>query len=164
MSHPWWSLPHLLTSHVPQHAALPGPLDLLKEDTVQLVVSAYQKHQQTQSGRIAALKNHAHTLTMSAGNLRNNTPTQEKIPVLYLTGRRFKLFTSVLSKVIRERVLWIRLCCTPCSFPTASLNYHVGSVFNLHSITQSRLNAGGATHGRDRETVFCTAVDPMNLD
>ena len=79
-----------------------------------------------------------------------------------LTGRRFMLFTSVLSKVIRERILWIRLCWTPCSFPTASLNYHVASVFNFHSIFQSRLNAGGATHGRDRATVFFTAVYPMD--
>ena len=34
VSHPCWSLPHLLTCHVPQHAAQPGQRDLLREDTV----------------------------------------------------------------------------------------------------------------------------------
>ena len=35
MSSPSWSLPHLLSFSPLQHAALPGPRDLLQEDTVQ---------------------------------------------------------------------------------------------------------------------------------
>ena len=40
--------------------------------------------------------------------------------------------------------------------------HHVGSVFDIHSITQSGLIAGGATHRRDRQTVFFTVVDLMD--
>ena len=40
--------------------------------------------------------------------------------------------------------------------------YHVGSYFNMHSIIASGLIARGKTHGRDRQTVFFTGVDPMN--
>ena len=40
--------------------------------------------------------------------------------------------------------------------------YHVGSCFNLHSIIKTGLIAGQRTHGRDRQTVFFTAVDPMD--
>ena len=40
--------------------------------------------------------------------------------------------------------------------------HHVGSVFNLHSVIQSGLIVGGATHRRDRQTVFFTAVDLMD--
>ena len=39
---------------------------------------------------------------------------------------------------------------------------HVGSCFNLHSYVQSGLIAGGKTCARDRQTVFLTAVDPMD--
>ena len=37
--------------------------------------SSVSPYQQTQSGRKTTLKNHSQTLNMSAGNLRNNTPT-----------------------------------------------------------------------------------------
>ena len=40
--------------------------------------------------------------------------------------------------------------------------YHVGSYFNMHSIIASGLIAGGKNYGRDRQTDFFTAVDPMN--
>ena len=40
--------------------------------------------------------------------------------------------------------------------------YHVGSYFNMHSISASELIAGGKNHGRCRQTVFFTAVDPMD--
>ena len=39
--------------------------------------------------------------------------------------------------------------------------FHVGSYFNMHSIIASGSIAGGKVHGRDRQTVFFTAVDPM---
>ena len=40
--------------------------------------------------------------------------------------------------------------------------YHVGSYFNMHSIIASGLIAGGKNHGRDRQTVFFTAVNSMD--
>ena len=40
--------------------------------------------------------------------------------------------------------------------------YHIGCAVNLHSITNSRLIAGGHNSSRDRQTVFFTAVNPMN--
>ena len=42
--------------------------------------------------------------------------------------------------------------------------YHIGCAVNLHSITNSGLIAGGQNSSRDRQTVFCTAVNPMNKD
>ena len=39
--------------------------------------------------------------------------------------------------------------------------HHIGSCFNMHSIFASGLIAGGRLHGRDRQTVFFTADDPM---
>ena len=40
--------------------------------------------------------------------------------------------------------------------------YHIGCAINLHSITNSGLIAGGQNSSRDRQTVFFTAVNPMN--
>ena len=40
--------------------------------------------------------------------------------------------------------------------------YHIGCAVNLHSITNSGLIAGGHNSSRDRQTVFFTAVNPMN--
>ena len=42
------------------------------------------------------------------------------------------------------------------------LIFHVGCYFNMHSIIASGLIAGGNNSGRDRQTVFFIAVDPMN--
>ena len=39
---------------------------------------------------------------------------------------------------------------------------HVGSYFKMHSIIASGLITGGRIHGRDRQTVFFTAIDPMD--
>ena len=40
--------------------------------------------------------------------------------------------------------------------------YHIGYAVNVHSITNSGLIAGGQNSGRDRQTVFFTAVNPMH--
>ena len=40
--------------------------------------------------------------------------------------------------------------------------YDIGSCVNMHSIIASGSIAGGTIHGRDRQTVFFTAVDPMD--
>ena len=75
-----------------------------------------------------------------------------------------KFCTFERSKVIPKKIPWIRLYWTMCWSPNDFFEYiyHVGSGFNLHSIIKSRLIAGGWSHGRDRQTVFFTAVDPMD--
>ena len=40
--------------------------------------------------------------------------------------------------------------------------YHIGSCFNMHSIVASGLITGGRNHGRDRQTICFTAVDPID--
>ena len=42
--------------------------------------------------------------------------------------------------------------------------YHIGCAVNLHSITNSGLIAGGQNSSRERQTVFFTAVNPMNKE
>ena len=39
--------------------------------------------------------------------------------------------------------------------------YHIGNAFEMHSIIKSGLIPGGTSLGRDRQSVFFTAVDPM---
>ena len=40
--------------------------------------------------------------------------------------------------------------------------HHIGCAVSVHSITNSGLIAGGQNSGRERQTVFFTAVNPMN--
>ena len=40
--------------------------------------------------------------------------------------------------------------------------YHIGCAVSLHSIANSGLIAGGQNSSRERQTKFCTAVNPMN--
>ena len=40
--------------------------------------------------------------------------------------------------------------------------YHIGFAINLHSITNSGLIPGGQNLSKERQTVFFTAVNPMN--
>ena len=42
--------------------------------------------------------------------------------------------------------------------------YHIGCAINLHSITNSGLIPGGQNLGKERQTVFLTAVNPMNKE
>ena len=42
--------------------------------------------------------------------------------------------------------------------------YHIGCAVSLHSITNSGLIAGGQISSREIQTVFFTAVNPMNKD
>ena len=42
--------------------------------------------------------------------------------------------------------------------------YHIGFAVSLHSITNSGLIAGGQNSGRERQTSFFTAVNPMAKD
>ena len=42
--------------------------------------------------------------------------------------------------------------------------YHIGCAVSLHSITNSGLTAGGQNSSRERQTVFFTAVNPMNKE
>ena len=43
-------------------------------------------------------------------------------------------------------------------------SYHIGSCSEMHSIIASGLIAGRRIHRRDRQTVFFTAVDPMDVN
>ena len=40
--------------------------------------------------------------------------------------------------------------------------YHIGCAISLHPITKSELLAGGQNSSKERQTVFFTAVNPMN--
>ena len=42
--------------------------------------------------------------------------------------------------------------------------YHIGFAIDLHSITNSGLIPGGQNLGKERQTVFFTAVNPMNKE
>ena len=42
--------------------------------------------------------------------------------------------------------------------------YHIGSAVSVHSITKSGLTAGGQNSSRERQTVFFTAVNPMDKE
>ena len=42
--------------------------------------------------------------------------------------------------------------------------YHIGCAINLHSITNSGLIPGGQNSSRERQTVFFTAVNPMDKE
>ena len=79
MSHPFWSSPHLLTCHVPQHAAQPGPRDLLREDIVHPEQLPQEALPKTSANAIRSESNAKESLSHpdyeSAGNLRPNTPT-----------------------------------------------------------------------------------------
>ena len=80
MSHPCWSLPHLLTSHVPQHAALLGPRDLLQEDIVHPEQLPHEPLPKTSANAIRSECNAKESLSHPnyecAGDLRNKTPTR----------------------------------------------------------------------------------------
>ena len=42
--------------------------------------------------------------------------------------------------------------------------YHIGCAISLHSITNSGLIPGGQNSSRERQTVFCAAVNPMDKE
>ena len=42
--------------------------------------------------------------------------------------------------------------------------HHIGCAINLHSITNSGLTPGGENLSKERQTVFFTAVDPLNKE
>ena len=71
MSSPCWSLPHLLTSHPPQHEAPPGQHDLLQDDTVHRAPLPEPK-QSTSS----ASEPLSHVNYESGGNPRNTGHTK----------------------------------------------------------------------------------------
>ena len=88
MSHPCWSFPHLLTSSLPQHAALSGPRDLFQDHTVHqhpLPQEPLQPlpeqlpHEPLPANAIRSENRAKESLSdpdyESAGNLRSNTGT-----------------------------------------------------------------------------------------
>ena len=81
MSSPCWSLPHLLSSSLPQHAALPGQRDLLQEDTVHQEPLSQEPLLKTSANAIRSESNAKESVSHyeSAGNLRPNTPTDQGV-------------------------------------------------------------------------------------
>ena len=79
MSSPCWSLPHLLSSSPPQHAALPGQRDFLQEDTVHQEQLPKEPLPKTSANTMLSESNAKESLSFlnceSARNLRPNTPT-----------------------------------------------------------------------------------------
>ena len=41
--------------------------------------------------------------------------------------------------------------------------FHIRNAFEMHSILQSGLIPGGRSNRKDRQSVFCTAVNPMDV-
>ena len=41
--------------------------------------------------------------------------------------------------------------------------YHIGNAYDMHSIIQSGLIPGGKSNRRDRQSVFFTAVNPIDI-
>ena len=80
-----------------------------------------------------------------------------------LTRQDKKFFTSELFKVIQDAnplILHCRTMLIPNNF--FEYIYHIGCAVSLHSITNSGLIAGGQKSSRERQTVFFTAVNPIN--
>ena len=83
---------------------------------------------------------------------------------IVLTRQDKKFFTFELFKVILDAIPLILLagqCVDSEQLLRVQLPYWMCSL-NLHSITNSELTAGGQNSGRDRQTVFFTAVNPMH--
>ena len=75
MSSPCWSLPHLLSSSLPQHEAPPGQNDLLQDDTVHQEPLSKEPLPKTIWSEGNAKEPLSHINYESGGNLRQNTPT-----------------------------------------------------------------------------------------
>ena len=99
-----WSLPHLLTSHLPQHEAQPGLHDLLRDDTEhQESFHFFQKRhcRKATLGRNAKLKNHSsHINYESAGNVRRTLP--QVMSPKCLRPRSLRQFLEVLWKTFYQ--------------------------------------------------------------
>ena len=133
MSHPCWSFPHLLTSN-PQHAALPGPRDLLQDHTVHPQPHPQEPlqplpqqlpHEPLPANAIRSENNAKESLSdpeyQRAGNLRINTPTgyepkgctTEEIatfPMMSLEGDvyQFSMYRENWENKIHKLQLWKR--------------------------------------------------------
>ena len=78
LSSPCWSLPHLLSSSLPQHAALLGQRDFLQEDTVHQEPLSQEPLPKATWSESNAKEPLSHLNYESGGNLRPNTPTQRR--------------------------------------------------------------------------------------
>ena len=85
---------------------------------------------------------------------------------ILLTRQDKKSFIFELFKVIQDAIPLILHFRTMCQFRTIffEYTYHIGCAVSLHSITNSGLIAGGQNSSRERQTVFFTAVNPMDKE
>ena len=83
-----------------------------------------------------------------------------------LTRQDKKFFISELFKVIQDAISLILHYRTMLFVPSKFFEYiyHIGRAVNLHSIVNSGLIPGGQNLGKERQTVFFTAVNPMNKE
>ena len=83
---------------------------------------------------------------------------------LVLIHQDRKFFISELFQVIQDAIPLILHFRVMCSFWTISSSTFIiaGCAVSLHSITNSGLIPGGQNASRERQTVFFTAVNPMN--
>ena len=84
---------------------------------------------------------------------RTDPPGQE---ILYLRALQGHLGRNPIDPTLQDNVL------IPNNF--FEYIYHLGCAISLHSITNSGLIAGGQISSRERQTVFFTAVNPMDKD
>ena len=83
---------------------------------------------------------------------------------IVLTRQDKKFFVSEPFKVIQDAIPLILHFQYNVLIPNNffEYTYHFGCAISLHSITNSGLIAGGQNSSRERQTVFFTAVNPMD--
>ena len=83
---------------------------------------------------------------------------------IVLISQDKKFFTSELIKVIQDAIplTYTSGQCVDSEQFLRVHSYHVGCAVSLLSITNSGLIAGGQNSSKERQTVFFTAVNPMN--
>ena len=74
--------------------------------------------------------------------------------ILYLRALQGHSGRNLIDPTLQDKVV-----IPDCFF---KYNYHIGCAINLHSITNSGLIEGGQNSSRDRQTVFFTAMNPMD--
>ena len=77
-----------------------------------------------------------------------------------------KFFISELFKVIQDAIPIDPTLQDNVFVPNDFFEYicHIGCAVSVHSVTKSGLTAGGQNSSKDRQTVFFTAVNPLNKD
>ena len=91
---------------------------------------------------------------------------EEKISILYWSIRTRNSLSPSSSRSFRTQFHWSFTTRQHVLIPNNFFEYlyHIGCAINLHPITNSGLIPGGQNLGRGRQTVFFTAVNPMDKE